>query len=338
MSLLHLAPEAPLSSGDQVTLFGGCARFLKSGLPLPAGLAHLGEHASGRLRAVAERLRRTVELEGRSLTDAFRRHVAGIGPFELALLEHGEAAGRLDQTFRELESLARSRVERRGQLLRDLAYPAFLAIVFMLLWPVPALVSDGAAAYLVRALPPLALAGVAAWLAIAVWPRVTLGGELAAFLDRRLLALPWLGGAFRGRAQARFGRALALLVRAGIPMDRAVDLAVAAAGCPTLRRTLERLDTAGAVRRGARLSDALAPAGEILSSTFLAALKSGETSGDLDGALAGIADLLDEEARTRLDVAMRLVGPSVYLVVAAGIAIYVVHTYLARFAMLDAIR
>jgi type II secretory pathway component PulF len=338
MPLIDFSGEAPPSLSDQVALFHNLAQYMKSGIPLTAGFAHARELSSKRMGAILKGMQESIEVRHTTLTEAFRSHYPGRDGFLLAVIERGEASGTLEASFRQLERVAKAKLDRRRQLIREMAYPLLCFIAFLLLWPVPHLVKHGTDAYLIRAVPPFVVLFVLGFFFIFQWPKAKVDPALGRRLDGIRVGLPVVGRPIRASIQARFGRALALLVRTGMNMDRALELAGEASGSPLLAMRVSLL--ADDLRRGnARpLSEMLAPLTDILAPSFLGMLKTGEQTGEIDTMLEKAADLYEEEAQAALDVALKMAGPALNLVVIVGIAAYVINTYQGYLDQLGSIR
>lgn len=321
MPPITLDPEAPPSLSDQIALFHSMAQFMKSGIPLVAGLAHAEEQVSSRMRPVLEGIRHALEVRHLPLAQAFREHYPGRDAFLFALLEQGEAAGTLDESFRQLERVAKLRQERLRKLARGLAYPFLVLIAVLAIWPVPVGFREGLDAYLIRAVPPLAVVFAALYFAIFVWPRARLEPEFARGLDRQLMRLK----PYRAGLVARFARALGLLVKSGLALDRAVALAGAATGSPLFELRLKTV--ASEIRGGRPLSELLAPLGDILPAAFISMLKTGEQTGALDTVLERAAEMYEEESDQAQSLALTLAGPGFNIVVLLIGGYFVISAY-----------
>lgn len=106
------------------------------------------------------------------------------------------------------------------------------------------------------------------------------------------------------RARSAFFRCFATLVRAGIPLRRALDVTIERSDDRVLRATLA--DVRGEVERGVPLSAALAARPQDFSRLVVAMIAAGETGGILDDVLERIATFLerDDELRKRLLAAL----------------------------------
>jgi type IV pilus assembly protein PilC len=153
--------------------------------------------------------------------------------------------------------------------------------------------------------------------------------------QRRALSLQGLFGgrdrAVRGNDFLIFNQQFNTLIKAGLPILKALDLLAERTAAPRLRPILA--DVRQQVRDGALLSEAIEAQGifpRVYSSSVLAGEKSGNLSGVLDQYLA--------YQRTSSGLRKRLAGvliyPTVLVVVAAGILSYLVTYVIPQFALL----
>jgi general secretion pathway protein F len=151
------------------------------------------------------------------------------------------------------------------------------------------------------------------------------GGRLMAALNAEITPRATLSPADR----AAFTRGLATLAAAGLPLDRALEIARDFADGRAARGVAARL--LAAVRGGAALADAMEAEKGAFPPVYRAVVRAGEASGGLGAALGRLADA--EEAANRRRGALRsaLVYP-VFLVVSsvgavAALLIFVAPTF-----------
>jgi len=121
------------------------------------------------------------------------------------------------------------------------------------------------------------------------------------------------GAALPGRDLALFSQQLARLLKAGLPLDRALEILAAIAGkraAPVVRATLER------VRDGASLSEAMAAQPGAFPATYLSMVRAGEASGALHDILAHVANFLLRTEALRQRVVSASIYPAILLVAA----------------------
>jgi type IV pilus assembly protein PilC len=146
-------------------------------------------------------------------------------------------------------------------------------------------------------------------------------------------AHPW-----RGRASpvevGQFLRQLAVLVRAGVPLLRALETLARQAASAEVRGLLEQL--AAAVRAGKSLSAEMAQEGRIFSTLEVGMVRAGEAGGTLAEVLARIAAGRDRRQRLRRRLRAATAYPLLVMVVAAaivaGLLLFVVPRFQEIFA------
>ena len=117
-----------------------------------------------------------------------------------------------------------------------------------------------------------------------------------------------------GRADVNvFTIELATLLRAGLPLDKALEMLVNIAERAPFRGVLEQL--LADVRGGAFLSVALESHGRLFSRFYRNMVKAGEASGALDAALERLAEFMERSRELRDSVLSALLYPLVLVVV-----------------------
>ncbi len=113
-----------------------------------------------------------------------------------------------------------------------------------------------------------------------------------------------------GRADVNvFTIELATLLRAGLPLDKALEMLVNIAARAPFREVLEQL--LADVRGGAFLSAALESHGRLFSRFYRNMVKAGEASGALDAALERLAEFMERSRELRDSVLSALLYPMV---------------------------
>lgn len=128
-----------------------------------------------------------------------------------------------------------------------------------------------------------------------------------------------------------FNQQFNTLIKAGLPILKALDLLADRAALPKIRPILN--DVRGRVRDGALLSDATEAAG-LFPPVYVTSLRAGEKSGDL----AGVLDDYIAYQRTTTGLKKKLIGvliyPAILIVVASCIVSYLVTYVIPEFAKL----
>ncbi|MCB1844753.1 MAG: type II secretion system F family protein, partial [Halioglobus sp.] len=125
-------------------------------------------------------------------------------------------------------------------------------------------------------------------------------------------------GGGKGRADASdvlaLTRELAVLLRAGLPIDRALKVMIDMAANERLRELMD--DLLGSVKSGKGFSQALLAYPREFSTFYVNMVRSGEASGRLDEVLARLSEYLTNAKTVRASVVSALIYPAILLVVA----------------------
>ncbi len=146
--------------------------------------------------------------------------------------------------------------------------------------------------------------------------------------DRSAAATPGQAAASRRRGGYRFrenrppGQAdihnitseLAVMLRAGLPLDRALRVLIGMSASPAVERLLD--DVFKAVKGGKSLSQALAPYRDLFGDFYLSMIRSGEAGGQLPDVLGRLAEHLERVKNLRDSVVSALIYPAILVVVA----------------------
>jgi type IV pilus assembly protein PilC len=121
------------------------------------------------------------------------------------------------------------------------------------------------------------------------------------------------------------------LIRAGLPILRALDLLATRASAPKLRPILTQIRDR--VREGKSLSEAVNEAG-VFSKVYSTAILAGEKSGNLSGVLEYYIAYQKVSTGVKKKIASALVYPTLLLVAATCIVTYLVTFVVPKFGML----
>jgi type II secretory pathway component PulF len=284
-----------MTSAQRAQFFHELNQLARSGLPLGQSLDIMGRRSGGKLSATARRLMGTLQA-GSSVAGAFLS--GGFAASDGAVIEAGETTGRLPEVYAELEHYYSQVAEARRQILSRSAYPLVVLHLGIFLLAIPkAILAGDAGAYWAAVLPVLAVAYGLAAAAVFLWKisRSLVGTRVA--LARTVLAIPVFGGFLADWTAWKFASVLALHVRAGGSLLRAVELAGTTCGNAVLRQAA--LDALHEVRaKGCGLSEAFR---NRLPETLERAIEVGEQAGCLDEETARAAEIFKQRTTQRLE-------------------------------------
>jgi type IV pilus assembly protein PilC len=342
---VHAARIRAVRSDDVAQLTRQLAALLRAGLPLLQALQLLARSQThSGVVDLLERLHADLE-NGMTLAAALRRQGAVFGPLYIALIEAGEASGRLDVLLERLAAHLDKSAALARRVRTALFYPAVvlavalgvLAVIMVavvptfenvfasfgadLPWATQQLIS--LSRWSIQwgpAVLALALAGAVLWQR--GWrPR------WAARLDD---ALPLWGPLLRQAAVARWARTLATLLAAGLPLTEALHWVRGACGHQAYAQATLRVREQ--VARGNSLR--LAMSRQSLFGPLLQQMAAiGEESGTLDELLQRAADFEEAQLDERIAYGSGLIEPATVVLLGLLIGAVVLALYLPIFQM-----
>jgi len=336
----------------QATPFGGGGRIkrqdlinfcfdmeqmYRSGIPLLDGLRDLrGSTDNPRFRDVLTVMTEDME-GGRVLSQCAAAHPDVFDNVFVSLLRAGEQSGRLTEVFENLAASLRWQDELASQTKRLLIYPALVlvvvtaVVVFLLIYLVPQVTSLLRTMGIALPLQTKVLIYTSSFL-IDYWPfvfgaPVAVAAALvviirrspkAAYLwDHAKLRLPVTGPILQKIILARFANFFALMYQSGITVLDALKTSEDIVG--------NRVIADGLMRAGQQIN-----AGESLTETFqnlglfpplvIRMLRVGEATGAIDVALRNVNYFYTRDVRESVDKALKLLEPSLTLVLGAVLA------------------
>ncbi|MED5526795.1 MAG: type II secretion system F family protein [Pseudomonadota bacterium] len=274
-------------------------------------------------------------LRGGKALSAVLAEQQGFSDFYLSLIRAAEAAGNLGQGLEDLAFY-----QERAQALKDKTLSAFLyplvlllvsalSLLVILTYVVPQfqqLFSDMGKALPLPTQVVIASAGFirdwGLWLLLAL----ALGGVLLQRQlkepvfrlrwDSWLLRLPLYGTLLGKLEMARFSRSLGTLLKSGVPLVKALQVARTSVGNSRLGKALD--DSTEGLKEGQRLAGLLKQQ-QVFPALALQMLQVGEETGQLDQMLLKVAGTYDREVETGIQRLLTVLEP--LLIVGLGMLI-----------------
>jgi general secretion pathway protein F len=332
-----------LTSKDISVLTRELATLLEAGLTLDRSLQILieltaEERAARLLTDLQQRVR-----GGATFSTALEAQGGQFTRLYVNMVRAGEQSGALEAVLTRLADYLERASELRDTVTSALIYPAVLlfvaglSVLMLLVFVVPqfaALFEDMGAALplatrIVMGVGDLvrdywwALLGA---LALIVWSveRALQRPEVRDRVDRRLLGLPLFGDLIWKMETARFCHTLATLLKNGLPLLNALNLAKEVVGN---RRLSSLLDEASEdLKHGRGLAEPVTRRA-ILPQMALQMIRVGEESGSLDSMLAKVAEIYDKETQASVKRMLTLLEPVLIIglgVMVAGIIVAII--------------
>lgn len=131
------------------------------------------------------------------------------------------------------------------------------------------------------------------------------------------------------RALENFTRLLSSLLAAGVPLSRALVILHKEASSPVAAVKWKEIHDY--VIDGMSLADAMAKSPKVFPRVYVAMVQAGETGGFLDLVLAQIADFQSREKELRSKVMTAMLYPTILLVLALGVVVFLLTFFIPRF-------
>lgn len=313
------------------------ADLLRAGVPVMRALSLLGNQKSDRrLGAVYRRLAEHVA-EGGEISEAMELQPDVFPRIHVAMIRAGERGGFLEQVFSRLGQYVQAQVELRSKVVGNMIYPCvlvgvgvvLLTVVFTVFVPNFESVFQGLKErgqlptitsvlfFISHALGrygPITLAVVALGVFWA-W-RASKRPDVRRFLVVTRNRMPILGPLTRSLAAARFCRMLGTMEANGVPLLTAMQIARQAAGNLLMEEAIDR--AIEAVRGGEPLAGPLSQSG-MFEEDVVEMIAVGETAGNVDEVMLGIAETIERRVNRLLDTAVRLIEPLMLLLIAGAV-------------------
>jgi type II secretory pathway component PulF len=365
------AAARPLSTPALVEFCRSIRFFLVSGMTLRDGMRSLAEKGTYRVRGVAAAVAGELS-GGWSLEDALTKQGEVFPPLFRSLAVVGEETGKLPEVMADLERYYEHHQRQQRQLVGQAMKPliqyvlAVLVVSGLILFLsfLPSTKSSGGMkkqtievvaegggtktveAYLPVGYDPLGLGltgerGAATFLAVgfaipvALWLvyrllRWAVRGQ--AVVDRVVLRLPFVGGAARALALARFSFAMHLILDSSMSILKTVRLAFPATGNGAFARAAAPAEAV--LRRGNPVVVALEDS-RLFPPAYLSAAAIGEQTGHLPEVMTQQADFYAEAAERRVNTIYAVLGYLVWIGVAVFIAFLVVKLFSTYIEQID---
>lgn len=329
-----------------ITLFSRqLAGLLKAGVPILGSLNIIAEQSESHVFSdILKQIHKTVK-EGNTFSAALAAHSKIFNPLYIAMIRTGENSGVLPEVLNRISEYRTKEEEALSRFRMALAYPLLMAIVgigtivFMLTFVMPRLMKLFGNLGQNLPLPTRILISVSNFLqqwwlwvgiVVVIW---YLRRRLSSERSRRVLSawvlrLPIFGSFILKAEIARFSRTLELLLKSGITILRAIDVAIPVVSNEIIKeqiyKSLKELEQGGSFGRSLKNSHIFPP---FVSNLLLV----GEESGKLTDALAEIASSYERDTDEATKTMTNLLEPAMILVMGAIVGFIVIAMLLPIF-------
>lgn len=339
--------------GDLAAANRQLATMTASGLSLLRAVTIVADQTpNAKLKKVLTEVAREIET-GSSMSDALARHPLDIPPIMISMIRAGEAGGFLDTALAAVATTFEKEAKLRGTIKSAMTYPvvvlaiALLAVVAMLLFivpifksmfegfgkelPLPTQVLVTLSNQMAWALPT----GFAVGIGLSTWWRAKKNSDsVRRIADPLLLRVPIFGPLFGKVALARFARNLSNMTAAGVPLLRGLDIVGKSSGNWVLEQIAGRV--AESVRVGRSMAAPLEKE-RMFPPMVVQMIAVGEESGSIEGMLAKVADIYDEQVEATAAALTSLIEPVLITVLGVIVGGMIVALYMPIFGIAGAV-
>lgn len=328
--------------------------LLKAGVPLLRALNGLVESTQDKvLKKALHQV--CLELEnGHPFSAALRMQAYIFSDLFIALVRVGESTGRLDETMLQLSEYYEKEMETRRRLRSAVRYPSLVmiaiisAFVILNVAVIPKFAGIFARFKANLPLPTQILMAISNffvnyWWVILFVTLCFVGGFLLwkngekgrIRWDRRKLKIYLIGGLINRALMSRFSRTFALMLRAGVPINNALNSAGDALNNQYLAFEVEKMKAA--IESGVNLSSSAADT-ELFTPLVHQMITVGEETGQIDNLLLEVSDYYDREVDYDLKVLSTRLEPFLLLMLAAMVLVLALGIFLPMWDMLEVMK
>jgi MSHA biogenesis protein MshG len=287
-----------------------------------------GQASNKKLSNILRELRQHA-LEGRPISFGMQRYPEVFSPLMLSLVRVGEKSGMLEQTFDQMATYCEREIAIRNLVKKVTFYPklvvgASVVILTAANMIIASVAPQGKRIEMPLTNPKVLIILIPLIIAIFLFSRVGLANfRLKYMWDRFILSVPYIGKTVKQFSMAKFGRALAALYQAGVPVQDAFRLSADACDNEYLRARMmpvfRNLEAGHGMSETLRATNAFSP-------IVLDMVATGEQTGNLDRMLDKMSDYYEGEAEVR---AIKL-GWVFGVVCLFVVAVYIGYVYITN--------
>ncbi len=328
--------------------------LIKAGYPILKSLESLTARVKNtHLREILIKVSGEVK-RGKSLSEAFQPYEKVFSPVYTASLMAGEKGGNLPAALGRYIQYIKIIVQTRARIRSAMTYPtiliAFSGILLGILinFVIPRFADfyksfEGRMPRITQIVMAVSVGLSRRWyvslallvVAAALYARLRRRPDFRYRLDRAKLRVPFGRTIWLESGVSLFSRTLGLLLEAGISLLGAIDIAIQSV--PNIWIVRKLAGVPGRIKNGESLSDALTAA-EAFPPLALDMVRIGESSANLPGMLADMADFYDERVRGKIDTLVTLVEPVVIIIIGMVAAVMLLSVYIPIFNMIQIAR
>ena len=290
------------------------AIMLKAGLPITEALHIAQDSATGKLKKIIREISGSVKT-GRSLSTSFSRYPGVFSPFFINATYAGEVSGSLTESLENVAEQLEKEKELTSKIKGAMLYPTIVLVSAFILGMVLVFVILPKIVPLFKGLrvelPVTTRALIAFSTIIQNHGSYLFFGTIffvvfMAWLVKQKFSQPVIHWSFlnipilkditRNAKLSEFSRTLAMLLKSGVNIDKALEISKDTIGNYYFRRALNKISHD--IRKGTKLSEGLAQYDDLFPTMLVRMIGVGEESGNFEEILFYLSDFYEAEVDT----------------------------------------
>lgn len=340
-----------VSSTDLIMFCRQMFTVTKSGIPLTRGIRGLAaslrhEYFQSVLNDVVERLE-----AGTNLSSAMRNHPKVFNDLFVSMINVGETSGNLEEIFKQIGFYIERDEETKKRIKSAMRYPSFVmaalagAVAIINVMVIPAFADmfskfDAELPIVTKILIASSNIFVNYWYILIV---VTVGafsgftywkkspeGKLK--WGKIKLRLPVVGELIERASMARYTRSFSLMLRAGVPITKSLNLCAASIDNPFLENKILK------IREGIERGDTLIHThqqAQMFTPLVLQMVAVGEESGQVEELLAEVSEFYEREVDYDLKTLTDRIEPILIVIMAIFVTVLALGIFLPMWSMYE---
>ena len=321
--------DVTLTNSEKISLVSNLATMMTAGIPLYDAVDSLSQDAKGNQVKILETLKADLS-QGKHLFITLEKFPRVFDNVTVNVIHAAEEAGTLDITLKDLKENIRKEIEFSDKIKSALIYPAFIGVVFilifslMLFFVIPKIATVFERLRLDLPLPTKLLISLSSLLTHNGGEVLGIGLVVTLFivvffrrnqsLIRQLVySLPLVRNVIVDIDVTRFSRSMYLLLSSGIPITAALELTQDVVLKGGMKRIIT--DSGHMLLTGKTLSEGLRSRKGYLPVIFIKLVEAGEKTGSLDKSMQDIAEYFDYQVAQTLRTLVALLEPMMLIVV-----------------------
>jgi len=326
------------------------ATMLMAGVPLIQAIEMIGSGATNKsVGSLMAKIGDEVKA-GDTLSNALRKHPRYFDDLYCDLVASGEQSGALDKIFDRVALYKEKSEALKSKIKKAMFYPISVLVIagivtsILLIFVVPQFQDIFAGFGAELPAFTLMVIGISEFMQEYWWviliaivgfgwaykEALLKNKKLRDANDRAILKLPVIGMILNKAAVARYARTLSTTFAAGVPLVDALDSAAGASGNAVYRYAI--LDIKAEVSSGNQMNWAMRNS-KIFPDMVVQMVAIGEESGSLDGMLAKVATIYEQEVDDAVDGLSSLLEPLIMAVLGVLVGGLIIAMYLPIFQL-----